>query len=56
MAHYNYSEEGNLDGVFVEYYKNGQVKISGVFFNNKQNKLFVLLIFFLRCLIHFRKI
>ena len=24
--------------------------------NNKQNKLFVLLIFFLRCLIHFRKI
>ncbi len=39
MAHYNYSEEGNLDGVFVEYYSNGQVKISGVFLNNKQNKL-----------------
>ena len=39
MAYYNYSNKGNLDGIFVEYYENSQLKVSGFYENNKKNKL-----------------
>ena len=39
MAYYNYNDQGELDGIFVEYYDNSQLKISGYFVENLQSKL-----------------
>ena len=39
MAYYNYNDQGELDGIFVEYYDNSQLKISGYFKENLQTKL-----------------
>ena len=36
---YSYSEEGKLDGVFVQYFSNGKIYISGTFKNNIQSGL-----------------
>ena len=38
MSNYNYSDEGKINGVFVEYYNTGKIKIVGNFKNNKQVK------------------
>ena len=39
MAYYNYNDQGELDGIFVEYYDNSQLKVSGFFNNNLQSKI-----------------
>lgn len=39
LSNYNYNIDGNIDGLFVEYYINGQVKTVGYFSNNKQIKI-----------------
>ena len=36
---YSYSDEGKLDGVFVQYFSNGKIYISGTFKNNIQSGL-----------------
>ena len=36
MSTYSYSDEGNLDGVFIEYFSNGKIKTTGEFENNIQ--------------------
>ena len=38
-AHYNYTKEGIIDGIFAEYFRNGQLKTAGRFKNNKQTEL-----------------
>ena len=35
-SNYAYNDNGNLDGLFVEYYNNGQIKSAGYFENNVQ--------------------
>lgn len=35
-SNYAYNDDGNLDGLFVEYYNNGQIKSAGYFENNVQ--------------------
>ena len=36
MSTYSYSDQGKLDGVFVEYFSNGKIKTTGEFENNIQ--------------------
>ena len=34
MSNYSYNEDGKLDGIFVEYFSNGNIKTSGKFEKN----------------------
>ena len=39
QSNYSYSNEGTLEGVFVQYFPNGKINISGTFENNIQTGL-----------------
>ena len=39
MANYGYNDNGELDGVFAEYYETSKLKKQGFFIKNIQNKL-----------------